>query len=106
MVPASGPPSVETRTAISVPTATSATTTTPHRAFRPRRRSDGRAEPPSPVDDGLEPTGTATGRPGPDSTVGVYAAVRDWLRALVVATAASASLGIPVAVVVVGTAIG
>jgi hypothetical protein len=103
MVPVPGPPSVETRTAINVPTATSATAATPHQAAR--RRSDGRAELPSPVKDGLEPTRVATGRRGVDSTGGVSAAVGAWRWALVVA-AAPASLGNPGAAEVVDPAIG
>jgi len=104
MVPVPGPASVETRTAINVPTPTSTTTATPHRAARDRR-SGGRAEPPFPVDDGVESTGAATGRRGVDSTGRVFAAVGAWLWALVVA-AALASLGIPGAVVVVGARSG
>ena len=102
MLPVPGPPSVEIRTAINVPTPTSTTTATPHRAARDRR-SGGRAEPPFPVDDGVA-TGAATGRRGVDS-IGVFAAVGAWLWALVVA-AAPASLGIPGAAGVVDPASG
>jgi hypothetical protein len=69
-----GPLSVETRKAISVPTATSAAMATPHLAVR-RRRSGDFAEALSSFDDELEPAGAVTGRSGADSPGDVSAAM-------------------------------